>query len=277
MTRLGGGRKPAILARPQPRLPEGDWAEYNSTFAGAASRAVEWADLIQPIFYVRGRILIGRNRRAGPGRGAGTAGAAGRGARSRPGAPGSVPDSVGERILATTADWQATVQRTVDGLGYELVELERAGGGLLRVTIDRVPGRAYPGGEGAAVTLDDCELVTRQLQVVLHVADVDYGRLEVSSPGLDRPLKRPADYARFAGARITLALKQPLNGRRNFRGQLQAAPTGWRLVLEDDNGVPGDQALDFALDEVREARLVPVIDFKGRGAKAAGQQGDRSQ
>jgi ribosome maturation factor RimP len=184
---------------------------------------------------------------------------------------------VGERILATTADWQATVQRTVDGLGYELVELERAGGGLLRVTIDRVPGRAYPGGEGAAVTLDDCELVTRQLQVVLHVADVDYGRLEVSSPGLDRPLKRPADYARFAGARITLALKQPLNGRRNFRGQLQAAPTGWRLVLEDDNGVPGDQALDFALDEVREARLVPVIDFKGRGAKAAGQQGDRSQ
>jgi ribosome maturation factor RimP len=179
--------------------------------------------------------------------------------------------------LATTADWQATVQRTVDGLGYELVDLERAGGGLLRVMIDRVPGRTYASGEGAAVTLDDCELVTRQLQMVLHVAEVDYVRLEVSSPGLDRPLKRPADYERFAGARITLALKQPLQGRRNFRGRLEAAQQGWRLALEDDNGVPGDQALDFALDEVREARLVPVIDFKGRGAKAAGQQGDRSR
>lgn len=169
------------------------------------------------------------------------------------------------------------MQRTVDGLGYELVELERGAGGLLRATIDRVPGRAYPTGEGAAVTLDDCELVTRQLQVLLHVAGVEYGRLEVSSPGLDRPLKRAADYERFAGARITLALKQPLQGRRNFRGRLEAAPPGWRLALEDDNGVPGDQALDFALDEVREARLVPVIDFKGRGAKAAGQQGDRSR
>jgi ribosome maturation factor RimP len=192
------------------------------------------------------------------------------------------PGRVGERTLAITADWQATVQRTVDGLDYELVDLERAAGGLLRVTIDRIPGRDYPAGDGATVTLDDCERVTRQLQYVLQVAGVDYARLEVSSPGLDRPLKRAADFARFAGERVSLSLKQPLNGRRNYRGRLEAAPPAWRLALEDDQGKPSDQALDFALDEVREARLVPVIDFKGRGGKApgarpAGQQGDRSQ
>src|SRR5688572_27008829 len=103
--------------------------------------------------------------------------------------------------------WQQAVERTVTGLNYELVDLERSGGTLLRVTIDRLPGRAYPTGESEAVTVDDCEAVTRQLQHVLEVENVDYGRLEVSSPGLDRPLKREADYARFAGHPIELTLK----------------------------------------------------------------------
>ena len=93
------------------------------------------------------------------------------------------------------------IDRTVTGLGYELVDLERTGGGLLRVYIDRVPGHVYPAGESEFVTVDDCEAVTRQLQYVLEVENCDYARLEVSSPGLDRPLKREADYARFAGAR----------------------------------------------------------------------------
>jgi ribosome maturation factor RimP len=157
--------------------------------------------------------------------------------------------------------WQGAVERTVTGLGYELVDTERTAGGLLRVTIDRVAGDAG----GGFITVDDCEKVTRQLQHVLEVENCAYARLEVSSPGLDRPLKKPADYARFAGAAVELTLKLAFQGRKKYSGVLQARPegeaTGWRLVFNDGKT---DQALDFSLDEVREARLVPVVDFKGR-------------
>jgi ribosome maturation factor RimP len=166
--------------------------------------------------------------------------------------------------------WQQAAERTVTGLGYELVDLERSGGGLLRVTIDRVPGRAYPTGEGEFVLVEDCEAVTRQLQYVLEVEQCDYARLEVSSPGLDRPLKREADYTRFAGAAIELTLKLPFEGRKKFKGVLSAREGGWRLAMEPAEGAKKGEparALDFVFDEVREARLVPVIDFKGRKAR----------
>ena len=164
--------------------------------------------------------------------------------------------------------WQQAVDVTVTGLGYELVDLERSGGGLLRVTIDRVPGRAYTTGESEAVTVDDCELVTRQLQYVLEVEQCDYARLEVSSPGLDRPLKREADYERFAGSAIDLTLKLPVQGRKKFKGVLSARERGgWRLVMEPVAKGQPEQTLDFHFDEVRDARLVPVIDFKGRKAQ----------
>ncbi|HMO44621.1 MAG TPA: ribosome maturation factor RimP [Rubrivivax sp.] len=176
------------------------------------------------------------------------------------------------RTSLATTHWHSTIERTVSGLDYELVDVERSAAGLLRVTIDRVPGRSYPTGEGESITVDDCERATRQLQYVLEVEAVPYQRLEVSSPGLDRPLKRPADYQRFAGHEVNLTLKQPFNGRKNYRGTLQAADAGWRLALIE----PAGQALDFSLDEVREARLVPVLDFKGRARKpdAAAQAAD---
>ena len=168
--------------------------------------------------------------------------------------------------------WQQATERTVTGLGYELVDLERTGGGLLRVYIDRVPGQGYPTGPSEQVTVDDCEAVTRQLQHVLEVEPFDYSRLEVSSPGLDRPLKRELDYARFAGEAIELTLKLPLQGRKKWKGVLARGDAGWRLVLEPTVGKNAGKAaadaplrvLDFVLDEVREARLVPVVDFKGR-------------
>jgi ribosome maturation factor RimP len=162
--------------------------------------------------------------------------------------------------------WQQAVERTVTGLGYELVDLDRSGGGLLRVFIDRVPGKAYPTGESEFVTVKDCEAVTRQLQYVLEVEQCDYARLEVSSPGLDRPLKREADYARFVGSSIELTLKLPLAGRKKFKGVLVARDGGWRLRLEPAAKGEPEQALDFVVDEVREARLVPVLNFKGRQA-----------
>jgi ribosome maturation factor RimP len=156
------------------------------------------------------------------------------------------------------------VERTVVGLGYEWVDTERTGAGLMRVTIDRLPDDP----RGAFITVDDCERVTRQLQHVLEVEGLPYERLEVSSPGLDRVLKKEADYARFVGHEISVSLKLTFQGRRKYRGLLQSPPkvggvqSGWRLVFKDDGGV--EQALDFRLGEVKDARLVPVLDFKGR-------------
>lgn len=154
-------------------------------------------------------------------------------------------------------NWQAAVESTVTGLGYDLVDCERSPKGLLRVYIDRVAND--PAGE--YIVVEDCERVTRQLQHVLEVEGIPYERLEVSSPGLDRPLNKAADYARFAGQEIELTLKVPFQGRKKYKGLLEALGEGWRLVF---NAGKVEQALDFSLDEVKEARLVPVVDFKGR-------------
>ena len=154
------------------------------------------------------------------------------------------------------------VERVVTGLGYELVDFELAPRArLLRVFIDIERG----------VTVDDCATVSNQLQRVFAVENVDYDRLEVSSPGLDRPLKREADYARFAGQAVDLTLKLPLQGRKKFKGVLAARDGGWRLAMEPAAKGQPEQALDFVFDEVREARLVPVVDFKGRKARQASE------
>jgi len=185
--------------------------------------------------------------------------------------------------------WQQALERTVTGLNYDLVDVERSAGGLLRVIIDRLPGQAYNTGPGESVLVEDCEVVTRQLQYVLEVDAVDYARLEVSSPGLDRPLKKPADWQRFVGTEIELTLRQPFEGRKKWRGVLAAAAgpesegNAWRLLLPSNRptsrtalkraakaAAAGEVAqdtqevLDFLLGEVREARLVPIVDFKGR-------------
>ncbi|MBN8487824.1 MAG: ribosome maturation factor RimP [Burkholderiales bacterium] len=160
-------------------------------------------------------------------------------------------------------NWMQAVEKTVTGLQYELVDVERSAGGLLRVTIDRIPGQTYPSGDHEFVTVEDCEAVTRQLQYLLEVENVDYARLEVSSPGLDRPLKTPAHFARFVGEPVQITLKLPFQGRKKYQGTLLAADAGegWRLVFTEGKV---EQALDFSFDEIREARLVPVLDFKGR-------------
>ncbi len=193
---------------------------------------------------------------------------------------------IGRRGQYSAMTWQTVVEGTVRGLGYELVDIELSAGGLLRVTIDRVQGD--PAGE--FIVVEDCEKVTRQLQHVLEVENRSYQRLEVSSPGLDRPLKTPADYLRFAGERIALTLKAPLKGRKRFSGTLlaQTVGEGWQLRLDADPvpaaraksrkpaeapaPEPGEQVLDFRLEEVREARLVPELDFKGRRFMPAAPQ-----
>lgn len=186
-------------------------------------------------------------------------------ASARPGVAASA--SVAAPAAVTGADPRSAVEATVSGLGYELVDLERAGRGLLRVMIDRLPGRAYAE-PGDAVTVGDCEQVTRQLQYALEVEGVDYSRLEVSSPGLDRPLRREADYERFAGQAINLNLREPFAGRKHYQGVLGKTEGGWQIVFSDGKA---EQVLGFGLDEVREARLVPVLDFKGRKQAEAAQ------
>jgi ribosome maturation factor RimP len=186
--------------------------------------------------------------------------------------------------------FQEIVEQTVNGLGYELVEVERSAGGLLRVTID-MPWAA--GGPEQPVNVEDCEKVTRQLQFALEVEGVDYKRLEVSSPGIDRPLRKEGDFERFAGEMVDITLKQPVGSagagavaanRKKFRGTLEKTGDRWQVVWSDEpEAKPGRrvskkrepaplQALGFTLDELREARLAPVVDFKGRRPRAQGEQ-----
>ena len=155
---------------------------------------------------------------------------------------GSASSSVGAPAAPHTP-WRETVASTVTGLGYELVEIDRVPGGTLRITIDRIPGRAYPAAPGDFVTVDDCEAVTRQLQYALEIDALSYTRLEVSSPGLDRPLLREADYERFAGIEVSVTLKEAFQGRKVWKGVLersdadQAGTAGtlgmWTLTLAD--------------------------------------------
>ena len=180
-----------------------------------------------------------------------------------------------------------TIEQTVSGLGYELVEVEKTSGGLLRVTIDM----PYVASAEQFINAEDCEKVTRQLQFVLEVEGAEYSRLEVSSPGIDRPLRSEKDFERFCGELIDLTLKAPIGAaasagsgiaasRKKFRGTLERAESRWQIVWSDEPAVkPGQkisknrapsplQALGFTLDEIHQARLAPVVDFKGRKPKS---------
>jgi len=196
----------------------------------------------------------------------------------------------GAKVTGRGSTVQAIIERTVAGMGYEPVDVEHAQQGLLRVYIDST------GGSGG-ITIEDCERVSRQLSHVLTVENIDYSRLEVSSPGLDRPLKKPADFERFAGERITVRLRAPLEGRRNFEGVLTVEPDsrfGLELIerepatarggkgggaakgtkvadvakgakggkasgeAKDAGGPTPTRKMIFSLDEIERARLVPV-------------------
>jgi ribosome maturation factor RimP len=135
------------------------------------------------------------------------------------------------------------VETTVNGLGYELVDLERSGHGLLRVFIDKPEG----------ITVDDCQVVSNQLTRLFLVENVDYDRLEVSSPGLDRLLKKEADFMRFAGEKAQLKLRMPMAGRKNFVGVIGVVSDGTLQLDVDGNQVT------IELSNLDKARLVPTF------------------
>ncbi|HEX5613088.1 MAG TPA: ribosome maturation factor RimP [Burkholderiales bacterium] len=137
------------------------------------------------------------------------------------------------------------LEPTLAGMGLELVDLQRSNGSrLLRIFIDK------PGG----VTVDDCADASRHLSRVFAVEGVDYDRMEVSSPGLDRPLRKPADFGRFAGSRVDVRMRTPdPSGRRRFVGRLEGV-NGSLATLEVDG-----RRVELELDAMERARLVPEL------------------
>jgi len=155
-------------------------------------------------------------------------------------------------------------ERVAASGGLEVVEVELRGGGksrMLRVTIDKPSG----------VTHEDCANVSREMSTILDVEDPIPGGsyvLEVSSPGLDRKLNRPADYERFTGSRVKLMTREPVNGNRHFEGRLESFQDG-RLTLDisrptkkknprsTDGNAP--EKIEIELANVEKANLVPEI------------------
>ncbi|MDZ4316108.1 MAG: ribosome maturation factor RimP [Azonexus sp.] len=145
-------------------------------------------------------------------------------------------------------DLNTLIETTVVGLGYELVDVEMSPRGrTVRVYID-LPG------DDKGIDVEDCAKVSNQLSRVFEVENIDFDHLEISSPGLDRVVKKMADFERFAGHDIQIKVRIPQGGRRNFQGELLGCKDGKvGLRLEKD-----DVELEF--NNIEKARLVPRFD-----------------
>jgi ribosome maturation factor RimP len=145
--------------------------------------------------------------------------------------------------VATTLE--GILEPTLAGMGYELVDAQVSNRGrFLRIFMDK------PGG----ITVDDCATVSRHLTHLLEVEGIDYDRLEVSSPGLDRPLRKPADFARFVGQKVDVRMRlADAGGRRRYVGVLKGIEGGTATVEVD--GAP----VALQLDGMDRARLVPDL------------------
>ena len=141
-------------------------------------------------------------------------------------------------------DLNELLEKAVGGLGYELVAVELGNHGrLMRIFIDKVGG----------VNIDDCAAVSNHLTRLFTVENVDYDRLEISSPGLDRPLKRSKDFERFAGRRVKVKLRIPINGHKRPSGVIQnVREDGFELDVDGE-------LLAIAFADIDRARLVPNI------------------
>ncbi|MEK9811969.1 MAG: ribosome maturation factor RimP [Bordetella sp.] len=171
---------------------------------------------------------------------------------------------------AASSDLQAIEALAAD-LGYEVIDIEHSSDGLLRVYIDMPDADRL-------ISVQDCERMSNHLVYGLPVMGIDFQRLEVSSPGMDRRLTKPKHFRQFLGCEVKLKLRQPLSGRKNFQGQLSSAePSGQQpigagqafqqderffLIFQADDG--SEQQLDFLVSDIDQARLVPQLPFKER-------------
>lgn len=135
------------------------------------------------------------------------------------------------------------VETTLTGMGYELVDLELSGRGLMRVFMDKPDG----------ISVEDCERVSNQLVRLFTVEGVEYERLEVSSPGLDRVVKKEADFVRFKGQKAKFKMRLPVNGSKQLVGIIGDLKDGV-LQLDMAGG-----SVEIELSNVDKARLVPVF------------------
>jgi len=145
------------------------------------------------------------------------------------------------------------LETTLAGMGYELVDFEQSNRGkMLQVFIDLPYVVGVP---GKSITVEDCQAVSNQLTRLFAVEGVDYDRLEISSPGLDRVLRKPADFERFAGEQVNMKMRMPVNGRKKFAGVIRSVADGRvELGIEDGN-------VSLELANLDKARLVPKIEF----------------
>ncbi len=138
-------------------------------------------------------------------------------------------------------DVRALLESTLVGLGYEFVDLELTRSGGFRRFIDKAE----------VITVDDCVLVSNHLTRLFMVENIDYDRLEVSSPGLDRPLKKEADFVRFTGQLAKVKTRMPLDGRKHFVGRLSGVENASvRLSIEG-------AVVEIPLSSIDKARLEP--------------------
>lgn len=142
-------------------------------------------------------------------------------------------------------DIQTILERTLPGLGYELVDHELTAQGTLRVFIDKADG----------ITVEDCATVSNHLSRLFMVEDVDYKNLEISSPGLDRPLKKASDFVRFTGQQTKLKTRLPIDGQKNFIGKIEHCEENV-LTLSFDG-----KTVQIELSNIDKARLKPEFKF----------------
>jgi len=144
-------------------------------------------------------------------------------------------------------DLQRILETTLPGMGYELVDVELTAQGILRVFIDKEGG----------ITVEDCATVSNHLSRVFMVEDVDYKHLEISSPGLDRPLKKAADFVRFTGSMVKLKTRLPVDGQKNFIGRIESFDEAAQTIVLAFDG----KTAQIELSNVDKARIKPEFKF----------------
>lgn len=144
-------------------------------------------------------------------------------------------------------DLQQILETTLPGMGYELVDVELTAQGILRVFIDKEGG----------ITVEDCATVSNHLSRVFMVEDVDYKHLEISSPGLDRPLKKAVDFVRFTGSMVKLKTRLPVDGQKNFIGRIESFDEAAQTIVLAFDG----KTAQIELSNVDKARIKPEFKF----------------
>jgi ribosome maturation factor RimP len=156
------------------------------------------------------------------------------------------------RETGVAADIASIVEPVLEDLGFRLVRVKVQGGG----TADRIVQLMTERPDGS-ITIDDCEAISKSISPVLDVADPISGtyRLEISSPGIDRPLVRPSDFEDWSGHEARIELTEPVGGRKRFKGVLEGFEDG-EVRIQADTGEHGIQLLGLPVHLISDAKLV---------------------